>query len=580
MSRLDPKVPCLAGEFDVCIPKRKDMVLGAVFSANFGKAAVLERFETPTGLLERTGCCKPGDVLIGLNGVSLIDLTPEAVSSILESVMSNASAFVYLRFLTSGFNHVDLKFTSMGSFGSKLPEKLRRKNKFERKTVLHQRSMLQDRSLQDGIYSDEVVPKGVGWDGLASSKIRIKRTNKPGRITDYNPSTTYYTISLTSSSNSGNNDNNRSGDAGGGALLANSASQTPPRFSAVYLPRSEFLVDGEDFNVKLDFREGGKERKFLQTFSGIDVGDTSDDGEDEDAYFRDNFDSIVEKETQVKANENTQAKDSEEDFADREIKTPLDSKDFQELLPFSAALAGVMVSEAKADEKDFKLFPVDNKKIDAAAKGKKTEENGSNVFAYQADRTKRGAKKVEQLHKDTLQSICVFASIAAASAVVGIPARKINQALNQEYVTGGDGEGDTAGGYKWRYAGPDAEVTKDMAHTAHRQRTDEFVHKLYDYDTQHKYKGGHQLRDYQVDGVNWLAEKWYKKQSCILADEMGLGKTVQIVSLIEHLHRVEKKEQPYLIVVPLSTLEHWRREFQGWTDLRVNIYHDTKREWR
>lgn len=60
----------------------------------------------------------------------------------------------------------------------------------------------------------------------------------------------------------------------------------------------------------------------------------------------------------------------------------------------------------------------------------------------------------------------------------------------------------------------------------------------------------------------------------------GLGKTVQIVSYIEHLYRVEKLHRPYLVVVPLSTVEHWRREFQGWTDMVCCVYHDRQRVWR
>lgn len=35
------------------------------------------------------------------------------------------------------------------------------------------------------------------------------------------------------------------------------------------------------------------------------------------------------------------------------------------------------------------------------------------------------------------------------------------------------------------------------------------------------------LRDYQVDGLNWLVHSWCKENSVILADEMGLGKTIQ-----------------------------------------------------
>ena len=56
--------------------------------------------------------------------------------------------------------------------------------------------------------------------------------------------------------------------------------------------------------------------------------------------------------------------------------------------------------------------------------------------------------------------------------------------------------------------------------------------------------------------------------------------TVQIVSYIEHLSRVEKVNRPYLVVVPLSTVEHWRREFEGWTDMVCCVYHDRQRVWR
>ena len=67
---------------------------------------------------------------------------------------------------------------------------------------------------------------------------------------------------------------------------------------------------------------------------------------------------------------------------------------------------------------------------------------------------------------------------------------------------------------------------------------------------------------------------------CFSSMIAGLGKTVQIVSYIEHLYRVEKLHRPYLVVVPLSTVEHWRREFQGWTDMVCCVYHDRQRVWR
>lgn len=41
-----------------------------------------------------------------------------------------------------------------------------------------------------------------------------------------------------------------------------------------------------------------------------------------------------------------------------------------------------------------------------------------------------------------------------------------------------------------------------------------------------------QLRDYQLEGLNWLIYSWMQNNNCILADEMGLGKTIQCVAFI------------------------------------------------
>jgi len=39
------------------------------------------------------------------------------------------------------------------------------------------------------------------------------------------------------------------------------------------------------------------------------------------------------------------------------------------------------------------------------------------------------------------------------------------------------------------------------------------------------------LRDYQIAGVQWLAERLQSGCGCILGDEMGLGKTLQVESM-------------------------------------------------
>uniref|UniRef100_A0A1B0CT82 Chromodomain-helicase-DNA-binding protein 1 n=2 Tax=Lutzomyia longipalpis TaxID=7200 RepID=A0A1B0CT82_LUTLO len=72
------------------------------------------------------------------------------------------------------------------------------------------------------------------------------------------------------------------------------------------------------------------------------------------------------------------------------------------------------------------------------------------------------------------------------------------------------------------------------------------------------------LRDYQMDGLNWLILSWCKENSVILADEMGLGKTIQTICFLFYLFKVQSLHGPFLCVVPLSTMTAWQREFALW----------------
>lgn len=87
------------------------------------------------------------------------------------------------------------------------------------------------------------------------------------------------------------------------------------------------------------------------------------------------------------------------------------------------------------------------------------------------------------------------------------------------------------------------------------------------------FRNGGRLRDYQMEGFNWLVSCWYNRQGCILADEMGLGKTIQSVSFLNELFTGQKIHGPFLVLAPLSTLGHWQREFQSWTMINAIVYH-------
>lgn len=73
------------------------------------------------------------------------------------------------------------------------------------------------------------------------------------------------------------------------------------------------------------------------------------------------------------------------------------------------------------------------------------------------------------------------------------------------------------------------------------------------------------MRDYQVQGLNWMISLYENNISGILADEMGLGKTLQTISFIGYLRYFCGIAGPHIVIVPKSTLDNWRREFEKWT---------------
>ncbi|KAG7271939.1 hypothetical protein CRUP_007710 [Coryphaenoides rupestris] len=87
-----------------------------------------------------------------------------------------------------------------------------------------------------------------------------------------------------------------------------------------------------------------------------------------------------------------------------------------------------------------------------------------------------------------------------------------------------------------------------------------------------EYKSGNVLREYQLEGVNWLLFNWYNRQNCILADEMGLGKTIQSISLLSEVFGAGL-QGPFLVIAPLSTITNWEREFTTWTNMNAIVYH-------
>ncbi|KAK3733995.1 hypothetical protein QZH41_009861 [Actinostola sp. cb2023] len=86
------------------------------------------------------------------------------------------------------------------------------------------------------------------------------------------------------------------------------------------------------------------------------------------------------------------------------------------------------------------------------------------------------------------------------------------------------------------------------------------------------FKESNILRDYQLEGVNWLSFCWCNRQNSILADEMGLGKTIQSIAFTCQMLRYGIRG-PFLVIAPLSTISNWQREYETWSDMNVVVYH-------
>ena len=86
-----------------------------------------------------------------------------------------------------------------------------------------------------------------------------------------------------------------------------------------------------------------------------------------------------------------------------------------------------------------------------------------------------------------------------------------------------------------------------------------------------------ELRDYQRQGLTWLAEMTGHGLGACLADDMGLGKTITLIAL--HLHRVEQGHPgPVLVVCPASLMGNWEQEVAKFAPgVAVRRYHGERR---
>ncbi|PSR99032.1 putative DNA repair protein RAD26 [Coniella lustricola] len=103
------------------------------------------------------------------------------------------------------------------------------------------------------------------------------------------------------------------------------------------------------------------------------------------------------------------------------------------------------------------------------------------------------------------------------------------------------------------------------------------------------------LRDYQVEGVKFLHERFVYQKGAVLGDDMGLGKTVQVAAFLaaafgktgderdaKRLRKVRRDSSRWyprvLIVCPGSLIPNWKSELKRWGWWKIDAYHESGKE--
>jgi chromodomain-helicase-DNA-binding protein 7 len=582
--------PPLYGEYDAIIPITEKGLMMNVGEVQ-GSVAFLGYRQFADGVrgpAEINNLVKNiGDKIISINGQST---TGKAFKDVIEMLReSGKHQFCYMRFYESKCGAADGSLCSLGDRGKHLFENVRNSLKRDRRKLLVYRAEKVNDQPPIKPKKDEESDRSVGSTSVSDDSDSSSLSE--GELESDDKLLTKMQVSTPLSYNI---------DAAGEGKI----SLLPKEIAPITAGTSTMgEIHSKIFSeVVLSAQE--TTRSLALRLIDIDLGYSSDEGgEDNRCWFIDGvdctFSSVKDGLEFINGVYASDEDDSEEEDSDcgiyrkktlaRPDKTdiPVKKNEFLAKGERSKIVAASTITKTAPRPTDFDKFPLSwSNNIgyqDIELCKEASPEPGNHAVDPQVTPNLSGKKsttKIEQVSVETNEVLQIWATAAEAAATLQISLAEINEVLKGEY---NEDIGDEAGGYRWRFADENAEVTAKIPSKRGKKGKQaflEFREKLYDHENPRLYKGGHSLRDYQIDGVNWLASLWYKRSGCILADEMGLGKTVQIVCYIEHLHRVEKVRGPFLIVVPLSTVEHWRREFEGWTDLRCCVYHDRQREWR
>ena len=466
-----------------------------------------------------------GDIIVAVDGQSTVGKSFKDVINMLKE--SGKSKFAYMRFLENRVSPCESEFLSVGAIGRYAYEELRKKFSSDRQRMLVQRRTDMVDSVEKAVKEDDESADAENSDeGSAGSEgsfepdsedeelgeivANVQEVSPPATSPDKKHGMTdsdCHAIALPASSQAQNS-------------LANTVSSEQIETEATNghpSPRSA-KVKAEQAETEIPWHQASIHREETTRSMGIrlldvDIGYSSDEaGEDDCAYFIDGVDATFTPMEQLNESISQVPKrnDQEKLQTDKESLLPASSAEFLALGERAKLAAAVALSKKAPVAKDFDFFP------DIVMQQKES------APTLPAQSSKRSNVKVEQVNPSTGEILNVWPTVEIAAATLQLPLAQLKSVLRGDY----DEEiGEEVGGFKWGYALAGSKVTAGQASPTRggggrkaKEAWLQFRDKLYDPSEPHIYKGGNRLRDYQVDGVNWLASTWYKRSGCVLAD--------------------------------------------------------------
>eukprot|EP00897_Mesotaenium_endlicherianum_P001443 jgi/Mesen1/1326/ME000013S00815 len=175
------------------------------------------------------------------------------------------------------------------------------------------------------------------------------------------------------------------------------------------------------------------------------------------------------------------------------------------------------------------------------------------------------------------------AAAAATADGDGPEHRREENKEGEEDAGAGAGEGGAEGGQGGAGAGTGEEggmLARDLMEGERRYSA--AVHAVEESVTVQpaSLAGGGTLREYQVEGLQWMLSLYNNNMNGILADEMGLGKTIQTIALLAYLHERKGNAGPHLVLAPKAVLPNWAHEFATWLPTMKVVVYDGKADDR